>query len=53
MHETCLFQIALKNMKSVEVRVVGSVEPPQIDISVVSGTQHSVTERAIETFFPK
>lgn len=38
-------------MKSIEVRVVGSVEPPKIDISVVSVTHHSVIEKAIESFF--
>lgn len=38
-------------MKSIEFRVVGSVEPPKIDISMVSVTQHSVIEKAIETFF--
>lgn len=32
----CLLQIALRSMKSVELRVRGSVEPPNIDISVVS-----------------
>lgn len=50
-HETCVFQIALRNMKSIEFRVVGSVEPPDIDISVVSGTQRSVVGEAVETFF--
>lgn len=50
-HETCLLQIALRNMKSIEVRAVGSVEPLNIDISVVSVTQHYVIEKAIETFF--
>lgn len=50
-HETCLLQIALRNMKSIEVRAVGSVEPSKIDISVVSGTLYAVTEKAIETFF--
>lgn len=29
-------QIALRSMKSVELRVGGSVEPPNVDISVVS-----------------
>lgn len=38
-------------MKSIEIRAVGSVEPPKIDISVVSGTLHAVIEKAIETFF--
>lgn len=32
----CLLQIALRSMKSVELRVRGSVEPPNIHISVVS-----------------
>lgn len=32
----CALQIALRSMKSVELRVGGSVEPPNIDISVVS-----------------
>lgn len=41
MYETCLLQIALKNMKSIDVRVVGSVEPPKIDISVVRVPQDS------------
>lgn len=35
-----LFQIALRNMKSIELRVRGSVEPPNIDISVVSVNWH-------------
>lgn len=38
----CLFQIALRNMKSIEVRVLGSVEPPNIDISMVSVPQLSI-----------
>lgn len=32
----CVLQIALKSMKTIELRVGGSVEPPVIDISVVS-----------------
>ena len=32
----CVKQIALRNRKSIELRVGGSVEPPNIDISVVS-----------------
>lgn len=32
----CVLQIALKSMKSIELRVGGSVEPPNVDISVVS-----------------
>lgn len=32
----CALQIALRSMKSVELRVGGSVEPPNVDISVVS-----------------
>lgn len=36
MHKTHFLQVALKNMKSIEIRTVGSVEPPKIDISVVS-----------------
>lgn len=36
-HENlCILQIALKSMKPIELRVGGSVEPPNIDISVVS-----------------
>lgn len=31
-----VLQIALRNMKSIELRVGGSVEPPNVDISVVS-----------------
>lgn len=30
-----LLQISLRNMKSVQLRVVGTVEPPNIDMSVV------------------
>lgn len=30
------------NMKSIEVRVLGSVEPPKIDISMVSVPQLSI-----------
>lgn len=32
----CVLQIALRSMKSIELRVGGSVEPPNVDISVVS-----------------
>lgn len=32
----CVLQIALRNMKSIELRVGGSVEPPNVDFSVVS-----------------
>lgn len=32
----CVSQIALRNKKSIELRVGGSVEPPNVDISVVS-----------------
>ena len=32
----CVLQIALRNMKSIELRVSGSVEPPNVDVSVVS-----------------
>ena len=31
-----MFQIALRNMKALELRVGGSVEPPLVDIDVVS-----------------
>lgn len=43
MKHVCLLQIALRSMKSIELRVRGSVEPPNIDISVVSVYWHYVT----------
>lgn len=46
-HETCLLQIALRSMKSIELRVAGSVEPPKIDISVVSVPQYSVGNKRV------
>lgn len=45
--ETCLFQIALRNMKSIEFRVVGSVEPPKLDISMVSVFQLSLVNKSV------
>ncbi len=36
MKHVCVLQIALRSMKSIELRVGGSVEPPNVDISVVS-----------------
>lgn len=45
--ETCLLQIALRNMKSIEVRVVGSVVPPKLDISMVSVFQLSLVNQSV------
>ena len=32
----CVLQIALRSMKYIELRLSGSVEPPRVDISMVS-----------------
>lgn len=41
-----MLQIALRRMRSLELRVVGSVEPPNVDISVVSFCSAAFDENA-------